>query len=529
MTTHDASHTRGGSGIPAWRAHWRSDLLASVVVFLVALPLCMGIAIASGVPPAAGLITGIVGGLVVAWIAGSPLQVSGPAAGLSVIVWELVQQHGIAALGPIVLIAGAAQLLAGALRLGQWFRAVAPAVIQGMLAGIGVLIFASQFHVVVDDAPRGSGIANLIAIPEAIWKGIAPADGSQHFQAALIGVLTLVVIVLWKPLVPKKLKTVPAPLVAIVVATSTAWLTSIGVRRVDVPGSLLEAVTLPEVTALASLTWPLVGAGVALAFVASAETLLCATAVDKLHDGPRTRYDRELAAQGVGNMVCGLLGALPMTGVIVRSSANVDAGAKTRLSAILHGAWLLMFVAALPFVLRQVPTAALAAVLVYTGYKLINPASARELWRVGKGEFAIYVVTLVTIVSIDLLTGVVIGIALSLFKLLHGISHLEIALTSSPEGRSELRLRGAATVVRLPKLAAVLERVPASTELHVHLEDLSFIDHACFDLLLNWEKQHKVTGGRLFIDWNDLQARFRSSAATPVAAPRQPPAGVGTP
>src|SRR5512134_2771000 len=179
------------------RSTFTQDFLASTVVFLVALPLCMGIAIASGVPPAAGLITGMVGGIVVGFLAGAPLQVSGPAAGLTVLVWQMVNDHGIAALGAIVLVAGLAQLLAGAARLGQWFRAISPAVIHGMLAGIGVLIFASQFHVMVDDRPRGSGIANLLSIPEALMKAFAPSEGATHQVAAAIGLLTIVSLVLW--------------------------------------------------------------------------------------------------------------------------------------------------------------------------------------------------------------------------------------------------------------------------------------------------------------------------------------------
>jgi MFS superfamily sulfate permease-like transporter len=169
------------------------DFLASVVVFLVALPLCMGVAIASGVPPAAGLITGIIGGILVGFLGGAPLQVSGPAAGLTVIVWQLVQQHGLAVLGIIVLFAGVLQLAAGLFKLGQWFRAISPAVIHGMLAGIGVLIFASQFHIMVDDKPRGSGIANLLSIPESVYKGIFPMDGATHHIAALTGVVTILV------------------------------------------------------------------------------------------------------------------------------------------------------------------------------------------------------------------------------------------------------------------------------------------------------------------------------------------------
>jgi MFS superfamily sulfate permease-like transporter len=494
----------------------RHDLLASIVVFLVALPLCMGIAIASGAPPAAGLITGIVGGLLVGMISGAPLQVSGPAAGLAVVVYEIIQKHGLGTLGAVLLLAGAIQLLAGLLRLGQWFRAVSPAVIHGMLAGIGVLILVSQFHVMVDDAPRGSGIKNILALPEAVWKGVTPIDGSAHHWAAGIGLLTIAVIVGWKALAPKKLQIVPATLLAVVIATVVAAVSGVSVKLVNVPDSITSAVTFPTADTLGSLlTGPVIVAALGMAFVASAETLLCATAVDKMHTGPRTRYDRELAAQGVGNMICGALGALPMTGVIVRSAANVEAGARSRASAILHGLWLLVFVAALPWVLKMIPTASLAALLVFTGYKLVNLKVVRELRQYGRGEVLIYVVTLVMIVATDLLTGVLTGIGLSALKLLYGFSHLDVRLKPEPQrGATVMYLDGAATFIRLPRLAAALEQVPPSTELHVHFEHLRYVDHACLDLLVNWEKQHEATGGQLVIDWDQFTARFQ--APTPV-------------
>jgi MFS superfamily sulfate permease-like transporter len=515
------------SGFAAW---CKSDLPASVVVFLVALPLCMGIAIASGMPPAAGLITGIIGGLVVGLLGGSPLQVSGPAAGLAVIVADLIQKQGAPAVGLVVLGAGLLQLLAGLLGLGQWFRAVSPAVIRGMLAGIGVLIFASQFHVLVDDSPKGSGLDNLLSIPEAVWKGIVPLDDeSVHHKAALIGLLTIAAVALWKPLAPRRLQIIPAPLVGVVLATVVAgWqgYTSRepgkGIRCVRLPDNLLEAVQLPTPELLAdSLSWSLVALAASMALIASAETLLCATAVDQMHRGPRTRYDRELAAQGVGNLICGLLGALPMTGVIVRSAANVEAGARSRWSAVLHGVWLLVFVSFLAPVLEWVPTASLAAILVYTGYKLVNPQSVRELWRYGKSEVLIYAVTVLVIVAANLLAGILVGVALSAAKLLWTFSRLRIRRREEPEkGRTVLYLEGAATFIRLPKLAAALETVPPSTELHVHLEELTYIDHACLDLLITWEKQHEATGGSLVIDWDSLTARFngRSRKRTPAPA-----------
>ncbi len=639
----------------------KHDFLASIVVFLVALPLCMGIAIASGVPVAAGLITGLVGGLVVGWIAGSPLQVSGPAAGLTVIVYDLVQRHGLEVLGIAVLIGGVLQLIAGLARYGRWFRAVSPAVIHGMLAGIGVLILSSQFHVMVDDAPKGSGLKNIVSIPEAIQKGlptpelgttderiarrdllqefgllheqqvqlrertaelfpaplvthseveamgprwresnvpqtelpsldsaqlasmvakqkewtdqfaelverldftgvsetvrdpaalreavaqavaqssVALADLQQqhvdrvgesqaalqhslesvlgelknHEWAAKVGLLTIVVLLLWKGLVPAKLKLIPAPLVAVVVATAATAFLKLPVLYVEVPDNLWSEIHFPSLSVLQSVPLGVViQAGIVLAVVASAETLLCATAVDQMQSGVRTNYDRELAAQGVGNMICGLLGALPMTGVIVRSSANVEAGGKTRLSTILHGAWLLIFVSALAFMLRMIPTAALAAMLVYTGYKLVNVKAIRELRRYGWGEVAIYAATLGTIVCTDLLTGVLTGVALSAIKILHTFSHLHVRLDIHVEQKvAVLSLEGAATFMRLPLLAAQLERVPDNVELHVDFEHLNYIDHACLDLLMNWAKQHEGTGGTLVIDWESLHANFDS-------------------
>ena len=485
------------------------DLLASIVVFLVALPLCMGIAIASGVPPAAGLITGIVGGIVVGFLSGAPLQVSGPAAGLTVLVWQLVAQHGLEMLGAIVLVAGLAQLAAGAARLGQWFRAISPAVIHGMLAGIGVLIFASQFHVMVDDRPRGSGIANLLSIPEALMKAFAPAQGATHQVAAGIGLLTIVSLVLWTGLKPSRLKMVPGALVAVVLATIAAAAAGLQLKYVAVPENLLESIAVPSTDAVLRVlsSQDLLLAALALAFIASAETLLCASAVDQMHTGPRASYDRELAAQGAGNLICGALGALPMTGVIVRSSANVEAGAQTRMSAVLHGVWLLALVAAFPALLRVIPTAALAAILVYTGYKLVSPGKIRMLAKFGRGEVAIYFATMLGIVTIDLLSGVLIGFGLALIKLLYTVSHLRVDVVHSPE-RIDIHLEGAATFIRLPKLARALESLPVGPERHIHFEHLTYIDHACLDLIASFRTQQEKLGNRVVLEYDELEGRY---------------------
>jgi MFS superfamily sulfate permease-like transporter len=492
------------------------DFLASIVVFLVALPLCMGIAIASGAPPALGLITGIVGGLVVGVLAGSPLQVSGPAAGMAVLVYQLVQEHGLIMLGVVGLIAGALQLLAGVFKLGQWFRAISPSVIHGMLAGIGVLIFASQLHVMLDDAPRANGLLNIAAIPEAIAK-VFPVDGSVHHLAAMAGIVTIITIVLWNQFKPKALALIPGPLLGVIIGAVFAMIFALPITLVMLPETLASGLNIPTREALAGFTDPdILTLGLVFAFVASAETLLCATAVDKMHLGARTDYDKELRAQGIGNMICGGLGALPMTGVIVRSSANVDAGATTRISAIMHGAWLLLAVVAFPFVLNTIPTSVLAAILVYTGYKLVNVAQIRKIAEFGKQELVIYFATLIGVVAIDLLTGVILGFVLATLKLVYTFSHLEIRREHNTEAnRVDLWMTGSATFFSIPQLGKALESSPFGSEVHVHVENLDYIDHACLEMLSSWETQHQSTGGSLVVEWHALVERYGRRSEDP--------------
>lgn len=489
----------------------RFDIPASVVVFLVALPLSMGIAIASGAPPSAGLMTAIVGGIIVGIFQGGPLQVSGPAAGLSVIVFDLIQEFGFAQLGLIVMMAGLLQILAGLLQIGQWFRAVSPAVIQGMLAGIGVLIFASQFHVMVGDEPKGSGVENLLAIPHAIGKGLIPGEElSMHWIAARIGLLTIVVMMLWQSLAPKKLQNIPAPLVGVLLATGEAWLQELDIDYVVVRADIFGIISLPAPNDLIHLLdISILASALAMAFIASAETLLCATAVDQMHSGQRTKYNREMTAQGIGNTLCGIIGALPMTAVIVRSSANVQSGARTRASAILHGMWMLLFVALLPGLLGFIPIASLAAVLVFIGYKLVNVQTIKELQKFGRGEVAVYFATLVTIVVTNLLTGVLLGFGLALAKMLYTTHSLEVKLTTSDDAkRVTVELYGVATFISLPKLANAFESIQPGSEVDIHFDHLSFIDHACLNFLGGWRKLYEGQGGKVHIDWNALQFRF---------------------
>ncbi len=491
---------------------WRRDFMASIVVFLVALPLCMGIAIASGVPPALGLISGIVGGLVVGVIGGAPLQVSGPAAGLAVLVWQFVDKFGLPALGWVVLFSGIIQMASGVAKLGRWFRAVSPAVVQGMLAGIGVLIFASQFHVMVDDKPRGSGIENLLTIPVAIQKGILPIDGSVHHLAAIVGILAIASIVLWNKFRPEKLKALPGPLVAVVVVTGLAGALSLPIQYVDIPENLFAGLNTPKLEDSSLFVTPAFwGAVIGFALIASAETLLCATAVDRMHKGERTNYDKELLAQGVGNSLCGLMGALPITGVIVRSSANVEAGGKSRASAIFHGVWLLLLVGFLPFILRWIPTSALAAILVFTGYKLVNPPNMKKMWNTSRSEFGVFAVTIVAIVATDLLTGVLIGFSLALAKMLYNFLHLNIVKEIADDGKSvDIALDGAATFIHLPKVAEQLESIDDELEVHFHLGSMIYADHSILELVSDWRQRR---AGDVHMEWDVFHSRLNAKVS----------------
>ncbi|MGF6391577.1 SulP family inorganic anion transporter [Pseudomonas plecoglossicida] len=492
------------------------ELLASVVVFLVALPLCMGIAIASGMPPAKGLITGIIGGIVVGFMAGSPLQVSGPAAGLAVLVFELVRQHGMAMLGPILLLAGVLQLLAGRLRLGCWFRVTAPAVVYGMLAGIGVLIVLSQVHVMFDTAPQPSGMQNLLEFPATVTAALPSENAGSGWQAAALGIGTIAIMWGWERWRTQRLRFVPGALLGVAAMTAISIGLALPVNRVQVPADLSQAIDWIRPDDLMKLADPtLLVAAFALAFIASAETLLSAAAVDRMHSGQRSDFDRELSAQGIGNMLCGVLGALPMTGVIVRSSANVQAGAQTRASAILHGVWLLAFVVVLSSVLQQIPVASLAGVLVYTGIKLVDFKAFRGLGRYGRMPMFTYAATALAIVFTDLLTGVLLGFALTLLKLALKAARLKINLISLDKPQHmELRLSGAATFLKVPALSQVLDKVPAGTQLHVPLTNLHYIDHSVLEMLEDWGRAQRSAGSRLIIEQRGFKRRIEGGVRT---------------
>ncbi|MFS8102873.1 SulP family inorganic anion transporter [Lentzea alba] len=431
--------------------YW-ADLGSSVVVFLVALPLCVGVAVASGVPAELGIVTGVVGGIVVGLLPGSTMQVSGPAAGLTVLVADAVSAHGIQALGVIVLGAGLLQTALGLARCGRWFRAISPSVVQGMLAGIGLVLVFGQ-------------LKPLMQSPVAL----------------ALGLLTVVIMLLWQR---TPLRVVPGVLVGVVTCTALAAVFASPVQRIDV-GALKQDLHLPD---LSLLSTGVVGTAVVFALVASAESMFSAAAVDRMHNGPRTRYNRELVAQGVGNSICGLLGALPMTAVIVRSAANVQAGARTKLSRVLHGVWLLLFVVLLPGLLTLIPLAVLAAVLVHAGWKLLGLKQVASLWRTDRAEVAVLVLTAGLIVATDLLTGTLVGLLAAVVKTAWDVSRLSVTITTDG-----VALKGNATFLRLPRLLDALDRVDRE-HVRMDLSGVRHLDQACGQAIDQWVDESRRAG-----------------------------------
>ena len=497
----------------------RQDILASFVVFLVAVPLSLGIALASGAPIMAGMIAAAVGGILVGLFGGAPLQVSGPAAGLTVLVYGVVQQFDWRVVCLITALAGVIQIAFGFLKVARMALAITPAVVHGMLAGIGVTIAFAQLHVVMGGKPESHTTENIMQLP-------AQAAGMSH-PSVILGVATIAILLAWQ-YVPKSLKAIPGALVAVSVSTVASIVMKMDVKRVDLPENLLSGFTLPALPA-GNLWGSVLVSAVTIAIVASVESLLSAVATDRMHTGKRANLDREMIGQGIGNAVSGLLGGLPVTGVIVRSSANINSGAKTRLSAILHGVWVVFFVALLGSLIEQIPLSALAGLLVFVGVRLVSMEHIRDLRK--HRELPVYLVTLLGVVGKDLLVGVGIGLVVSIILLIRRLTRLELKVTERATDW-HVSIGGSLTFLNVPKLSAELAKIPAGAQVHVEMHT-DLMDHAAFEALHSWESNHLRTGGDVSIDelhddWyhmasNDQPKRHR----TPLGTSRPVPAAQG--
>lgn len=501
----------------------KADAGASLVVFLVAVPLSLGIAVASGAPILAGLIAAIVGGIVAGLLGGSPLQVSGPAAGLTVVVAELVNRFGWPATTGIVAAAGVLQIGFGLSRVARFAQGIPPAVVHGMLAGIGGTIALAQLHVVLGGEPAGSVLENLRDLPGQLLGARVPA--------VAIGVFTVLLVIGW-PRIAGRLRVLPGQLVAVGLATGLSLLL-VEVPRVDLPGDLLSAVALPV---LPAGDWGgVIGGVLTVALIASVESLLSAVAVDRMHHGPRTNVDRELLGQGAANTLSGLLGGLPVTGVIVRSSTNVKAGARTRASTVLHGVWIAVFALLLVSVIETIPLAALAGLLVVVGVQLVKPADVRAARQ--HGELALYVVTAVGVMALNLLEGVGLGLALAALMVLRRAVRARVHHHTGPEdvdgrgdGEHRVTVEGAASFLCVPTLSRVLAGIPAGADTRVELAT-HYLDHAASDHLNAWAVRQRASGARVVVtDRAEAPTTRRlrvgplatAEAGTRLAEPRRP-------
>ncbi|MDQ4033066.1 MAG: bifunctional SulP family inorganic anion transporter/carbonic anhydrase [Actinomycetota bacterium] len=470
----------------------RYDVPASLVVFLVAVPLSLGIAVATGAPVMAGLIAAVVGGIVAGVLGGSSLQVSGPAAGLTVVVADLIAKFGWGVTCAITVAAGLLQVVFGISRVARAALAISPAVVHAMLAGIGITIALGQLHVLLGGSAGSDVIANIVELPAQLIN--------IHDQAAVIGLAVIAMLLIW-PRLPRPLPSVPAPLVAVVGVTALATMLAFDVERVLLPGSLLDSLSLPDVP---GGMWGGVLIGVfTVALIASVESLLSAVAVDKMSKGGPSNFDRELVGQGAANTVSGMLGGLPITGVIVRSSTNVAAGARTRASAVLHGGWVLLFTVLLIGLIELIPLAALAGLLVVIGLRLTKLAHLRSAHR--QGELVIYLITMAGVVFLNLLEGVLIGLGLSLLLVLRrvvwSVVHAQQVRPASEDDPACWRVvvEGTLSFLSVPRLTRVLAQVPAGSHVVVEMV-VDFLDHAAYDHLVTWQRQHEANGGTVVVD-----------------------------
>ncbi|MGW6936432.1 SulP family inorganic anion transporter [Lentzea sp. NPDC054927] len=456
----------------------RHDLPASFVLFLISIPLSLGIAHATGAPLMAGIISAVVGGVVVGAISGAPLQISGPGTGLVVIVAGLVAQFGWAATAAITLAAGVLQLALGLTGISRLVMSLSPAVVHGMLAGIGISIAVGQLVVVLGGTAASTVPANLAQLP---GKLVAPALG-----AVVAGAVAIAVLLLW-PRVPRA-SLVPAPLVAVAAATALAFVLRLDVQRVDLPDS--HALVFPEMPQ--GSAGSVIAAVVTVALVASMESLLSAVATDRLHDGPRARLDKELIAQGTGNVLAGALGGFPISGGLARSSTNVAAGAKTRYAAIFQGVWIAVAVLAFAPTLELIPLSALAGVLLVVGLRLVSVSRMRNLLQ--HREFLVYAATATGVVLFGLLEGVVAGLAIALLRALYRLTHCSVRV----EG-NRVWVRGSLVFLGVGRLVRELRRLPLGQTVVLELH-VDYLDHASYEAINDWRDGYERLGGRVRVD-----------------------------
>ncbi len=481
-----------------YRLLWlKYDLPAGLSVFLIALPLCLGIALASGAPLYAGILSGIIGGMLVAIVSGSPLAVSGPAAGLTTVVaTSIITLGGYKMFLLSVIVAGLFQLALGVLKLGAIANYFPSAVIKGMLAAIGIILISKQIPLAIGyDQPDfwTSGFPALFS--QGHFLGNIKNFGLHVTTGAIVitVISVLLLLLLQKPAV-KKMAIVPAPLLVVIIGVLLSLLFAAAVtsfslkptQLVSIPANIFADISFPDFSKFFSIgaIWK---NGLVIGLLATLETLLCVEAIDKLDRHNRiTPVNRELLAQGIGNIACGLLGAIPITAVVVRGAANVDAGARTKLAAFTHGVFLLVAVATVPFLLNKIPYASLAAILLVTGFNLTKPKLFRNMWSLGPRQFLPFLITILAILSTDLLIGVGIGLLLSVFFIIRSNFKDEYKISVSKKDGFEtyyIRLNSTVTFLNKVTLRKALDRVEEDSHLTIDGSACNFIDYDILEII----------------------------------------------
>ena len=491
-------------GIAALKEGWRDDLIAGFQIFLIALPLCLGIAMASNFPPIAGIIAAVVGGLLVSWLNGSYVTITGPAAGLIVVNLAAVESLGQGdlvagyhrALAAIVC-AGILMVILALLRAGRFVALAPSSVVHGMLAAIGIIIMIKQFYVMIGVKPEGELLENLTAIPEALAE--------MEPQVATIGFTCLGVTIFWEVLRSFKIKLfeiVPGPIVVVTVGFILGRLFQLDSKwLLPVPQNFLEGFAFPDFSMVGTgAFWT---ATISIALVTTLESLLSAAAIDKLDPWQRqSDLNKDLRGIGVGAVVSGSIGGLPMISEIVRSTANIQFGARTQWSNFFHGLFMLTFVALFPGLIQQIPKAALAALLVFTGYKLASPREFYKTWEIGKEQLFLFVLTIVAVLATDLLIGVAIGIAAKIvLHLLRGVNlrqlfRIAFAIERTDPDTYHVRVDGAAIFSNFLALKSALAGLPEGKKVVFDLSHADFIDHTVMEFIHEFCHDYERRGGR---------------------------------
>ncbi len=493
------------TGLAGLSENWLSDLQSGFLVFLIALPLCLGISVASGFPPASGIITAIIGGVLVSRINGSYLTINGPAAGLIVVILAAVQTlgEGDALAGyrytlAAIVLASALQILLGFLKMGRLSSFFPSSVVHGMLAAIGIIIIATQSHVILGVTPEPGKLLSIIAqIPQSIF--------SMNAEIALIGFLGLLIMMIW-PLVGIR---IPAPVIVVLIGMVFAWHFDLATDSVAdgtaylvaLPDDFLASFYFPDFSKL--FTFAFWEAVLSISLVGSLESLLSTTAIDKLDPYKRSSdLDRDLTAVGTGNFLVGFIGGLPMIAEIVRSSANIDNGAKTAWANFFHGLILLLFVVLFTGFIQSIPLASLAALLIYTGYKLAAPATFARAMEIGKEQLFVFVVTIFGVLATDLLIGVAIGIAVKLvINRVRGVwpnnlFKIHFTITQQDNDTLIIKLLGSALFSNFLPLKKALAELENGKTVIFDFSDGYLIDHTVMEFIHDFRRNYEAQGGQ---------------------------------